>query len=140
MTTYPIPASQSTALLKLSERECIRLLRSCALGRLAAAVEGPPRVLPIKYVLDGESVVFRTDDAMTLDAAIQGAVATLEVDNADPAFHAGWSVTITGELKVVTETDDLLRVRPLPLRAWGGSGGTWVRLRVLGISGGCVSP
>ncbi len=51
------------------------LLRPGGLGRIAvAAPSGPPEVMPVNYVLDGEAVVFRSDLGTKLTLLRGGAV------------------------------------------------------------------
>jgi uncharacterized protein len=45
---------------ELALHECLRLLRTVAVARLAIAGDDPPEVVPIDYVVDHGTVVFRT--------------------------------------------------------------------------------
>jgi nitroimidazol reductase NimA-like FMN-containing flavoprotein (pyridoxamine 5'-phosphate oxidase superfamily) len=124
-----------SALRDLAERECIELLASRVLGRVAVVVEGAARVYPVNYLLDGHDVVFRTDEGTKLDAAHRRALATFEVDDSDPMYHTGWSVMATGWLETVSEPQELHRMQGLPIRAWGRDGRHWVRMPITSISG-----
>ena len=44
----------------LEESRCWDLLASQEVGRLATAVQGFPEIFPVNFVVDGESIVFRT--------------------------------------------------------------------------------
>jgi uncharacterized protein len=123
------------ALQELAERDCVELLASQVLGRVAVIVEGRANVFPVNYVLDNGYIVFRTDEGTKLDAARAGAEVTFEVDKSDPLYHTGWSVMATGRLEPVTGPHDLRRVRGLPVRAWGSNGQHWVRMPITSISG-----
>ncbi len=123
----------------LAERDCIELLARQVLGRVAVVVEGRARVFPVNYVLDGGHIVFRTDEGTKLDAARAGAVVTFEIDQSDPLYHTGWSVMATGPLETVTDSQELGRVRGLPVRAWGREGQHWVRMPITSISGRRIS-
>src|SRR2546423_14589095 len=70
--------------------ECVRLLASQQVGRLAVAYEGHPDVFPVNYVLDGECIVFRTAEGSKLRGAERERLA-FEVDQLDPVSHSGWS-------------------------------------------------
>ena len=50
----------SGRLVELSRDECLELLGAVSVGRIAYATDDGPRVLPVNYVLEGDSVVFRT--------------------------------------------------------------------------------
>jgi nitroimidazol reductase NimA-like FMN-containing flavoprotein (pyridoxamine 5'-phosphate oxidase superfamily) len=119
----------------LAERECVELLATQVVGRIAVVVDGRASVFPVNYVLDRGHIVFRTDEGTKLDAARAGATVTFEVDQSDPIYHTGWSVMAIGPLEAVTDPDDLGRVRGLPVRAWGRRGHYWVRMPIASISG-----
>ena len=122
-------------LKELAERECVELLASQVIGRVAVVVEDRANVFPVNYVLDNGYIVFRTDEGTKLDAARAGAVVTFEVDKSDPLYHTGWSVMVTGRLDAVTDPHELRRVRALPVRAWGRNGQQWPRMPITSISG-----
>jgi Pyridoxamine 5'-phosphate oxidase len=50
-----------TGLEVLDRDECLRLLASQPVGRVAVVVDGSPMIFPVNYALDGESIVFRSD-------------------------------------------------------------------------------
>jgi nitroimidazol reductase NimA-like FMN-containing flavoprotein (pyridoxamine 5'-phosphate oxidase superfamily) len=120
---------------ELAERECVELLATQVVGRVAVVVDGRASVFPVNYVLDRRHIVFRTDEGIKLAAARAGSMVTFEVDRSDPMYHTGWSVMATGQLEEVTDPEDLGRVRGLPVRAWGRSGQHWVRMPIASISG-----
>ena len=120
---------------QLAERECLHLLATQVVGRVAIVVDGRASVFPVNYVLDRGRIVFRTDEGTKLDAALAGATVTFEVDQSDPMYHTGWSVMATGPLEAVTDPEELGRVRGLPVRAWGRIGNYWVRMPIASISG-----
>jgi uncharacterized protein len=124
---------------ELAERECLELLASRVVGRVALVVAGEARVFPVNYLLDGGGIVFRTDEGTKLDAARTGAVGTFEVDDSDPLYHTGWSVMATGPLEAVTDPHELHRMQGLPVRAWGRTGQHWVRMPITSITGRRIS-
>lgn len=123
------------ALQEIGQGECMELLATQVVGRVAVVVAGRASVFPVNYVLDRGHIVFRTDEGTKLDAARTGATVTFEVDRSDPLYHTGWSVMASGPLEAVTDPEDLGRVRGLPVRAWGGLGDHWVRMPIASISG-----
>ncbi len=50
----------SAAVERLAPDECWDLLAQTNVGRLAVLVDGHPDIFPVNYVLDGDSIVFRT--------------------------------------------------------------------------------
>ena len=89
-------------LIVLAREECLELLGSSTLGRVAVTVGALPTILPVNFRLVDEQVVFRTGVGSKLDAATRGEVVAFEVDGIDPVEHTGWSVVVTG---VVEECD-----------------------------------
>ena len=109
---------------------CLRLLAGEEVGRLAVVTGGSPAIFPINYVLDGETIVFRTDEGTKLRAEGR-APACFEIDEIDREHHTGWSVTAFGRLEEITKYDapTMERVRRLPIDPWaGGDKAHWMRL------------
>src|SRR5438270_13114062 len=79
----------------LDREECLRLLASHQVGRLAVAYDGHPDVFPVNYVLDGEHVVFRTAEGSKLRGAEREPLA-FEVDDIDLTSQTAWSVVVHG--------------------------------------------
>ena len=70
-----------TGLDVLSKEECLRLLASEEVGRVVTTAKGRIHIVPVNYVLDGETIVFRTDPGTKLDAA--DGPAAFEIDGFD---------------------------------------------------------
>lgn len=112
----------------LSVDDCLRLLGSRYVGRIAFVANGRPHVLPINYRLHEGAVVFRTDYGTLLDAVHLADVA-FEVDAIDADYHTGWSVVVHGKAEEVWRPEELETVRRLPLRPWApGARGHYVRI------------
>ena len=71
-----------TGLELIDREECLRLLAGEEVGRLAVIVGGEPAIFPVNFVLDGETIVFRTDDG-TKGAGRSSARGCFEVDGID---------------------------------------------------------
>jgi hypothetical protein len=103
----------------LDEDECLRLLGTVPIGRVAISSGALPAVFPVNFELFGRSIVFRTGQGTKLDAAVRSAVIAFEADQFDALYHTGWSVLAVGPARDVTENLDLIagdaRVRP-----WAG--------------------
>jgi|SRR5262245_40460001 len=126
---------------QLSADECLRLLTQHHLGRIAVIDDDGPMILPVTYVVDGESVLFRTDQAGTLQAAAYGAdQVAFEVDAIDECNRTGWSVLVRGTAEQVTESADVDRLRRLPLYPWvPGAETSYARIEPTLVSGRRVS-
>ncbi|MEZ5248043.1 MAG: pyridoxamine 5'-phosphate oxidase family protein [Ilumatobacteraceae bacterium] len=57
-------------MLVLGTDECWQLFRSAEVGRLAVSISNHPDIFPLNYVVDGESIVFRTAPGTKLAAAV----------------------------------------------------------------------
>ena len=106
----------------LSRDECMSLLDAATVGRVGVSVGAIPAVLPVNYVMDGETIVFRTVPGTKLDAALTNAVVAFETDGIDAEKESGWSVLVRGIAREITDRDALARVRRLPLRSWAFNG------------------
>ncbi|HVV36151.1 MAG TPA: pyridoxamine 5'-phosphate oxidase family protein [Acidimicrobiales bacterium] len=127
----------SATLVELDDQECMRLLRSRAVGRLAFAHEGWPVVLPVNFVFDEPTIVIRTADGAKLEHAPMTAVA-FEVDDFDPSGAWGWSVLAQGPaFDITTSSDQRSRhLRQLAVAQWpAGQRDHWLTITALTLSG-----
>src|SRR5690606_8178231 len=102
----------------LDRDECLRLIGAAGVGRVAVVDGGHPMIFPINYVLDEDEVLFRTAEGTKFDAAARGQVVAFEIDEADPIYHAGWSVVVTGRAHEVTDPERRARLDVGRLRPW----------------------
>jgi uncharacterized protein len=115
---------------------CLQLLESHHFGRIAINDDGGPIVLPVNFVLDQGSVLFRTDEGTKLEAALRLRRATFQVDHVDEAHRLGWSVMVRGKITEVSDPGELARVREIPLDPFaGGTRPRYVRILSASISG-----
>lgn len=109
------------AITSLSTEECMALLNTVSVGRIALTRDALPVILPVNFVVDGHSILVRTGDGAVLRAArAGGTVVAFEVDNLDDLTLSGWSVLVTGTLREVTAVSAVLRAEQLPLAPWAG--------------------
>ena len=80
----------------LDREECLHLLATSAVGRVAVTIGALPVILPVNFRMLDNRVVFRTAVGTKLDAATCDAVVAFEVDHIDPTAQTGWSVMVTG--------------------------------------------
>jgi len=98
--------------------ECYDLLLSQPVGRLGLIEGAEPLVLPVNYLVDGRSLVFRTGQGSKLSAALMQHPVCLEIDGWDDFDHTGWSVLVKGFADVVDEATEVARLDLLPTRPW----------------------
>lgn len=95
------PVSQPS-LIDLTIDECLELLRTSEVGRIAVSGDGRfPAVFPVNYLTvetdEGKVLIaFRTRKGNVIDTA-PSAVA-FQVDGIDTARHEGWSILVRGWL------------------------------------------
>lgn len=121
----------------LSLGECLALLASERIGRLAVDLDGQPDIFPVNYLLDGDRVVIRTDEGMKLRHASLDRVA-FEVDRVDPKTGEAWSVVVKGTSREITTAIDAAseRERELSLEPLGAEHGRhWLRIVPRSVTG-----
>ena len=125
---------------ELTKGECFELLAGEHLGRMALVDDLGPIVLPVNFVLDRHTVVFRTGEGTKLDAASRGPRVAFEVDGTDTLTRSGWSVVVRGEAIEVTDPAELARLRELPLHPWApGAKHRYVRVLPAVLTGRRIS-
>jgi nitroimidazol reductase NimA-like FMN-containing flavoprotein (pyridoxamine 5'-phosphate oxidase superfamily) len=107
-----------TTLEHLSRDECLRLVGQVPLGRIVYTRQALPAVELVNFTLDDGDIVIRTDSSGKLAAATRGAVVAFEADSVDTAAHTGWSVTVVGYSRAVTDGEDVRRLERTGLDPW----------------------
>lgn len=101
----------------LTTSECWARLRETRMGRVAVTVGALPVILPVFFVVDGTSILFRTAARTKLAGAASDAVVAFECDGYDPVTSAGWSVVVQGLARPVVDPAQRERLmEALPLR------------------------
>jgi uncharacterized protein len=114
---------------ELTKEECFSLLAGQHLGRVVLVDDRGPLALPVNFVLDQHTVLFRTDEGTKRDGAVRGGRVAFEIDGVDEATRTGWSVLVRGEATEVTDPAELARARGLPLYPWAlGAKGHYLRI------------
>jgi nitroimidazol reductase NimA-like FMN-containing flavoprotein (pyridoxamine 5'-phosphate oxidase superfamily) len=84
----------------IRREDCLALLESQEVGRLAVVDGGQPFVFPVNYAMAGEAPVFRSADGTKMRAG-EGRPVCFEVDELDAGRQTGWSVMVIGWLEEV---------------------------------------
>jgi nitroimidazol reductase NimA-like FMN-containing flavoprotein (pyridoxamine 5'-phosphate oxidase superfamily) len=103
---------------QLSRDECMRLMGSVPVGRIVYTRQALPAVELVNFALIDGDIVIRTHAEGKLAAATRGAVVAFEVDSVDFERHAGWSVTVVGQARAVTDHAEIRRLELAPLNPW----------------------
>jgi hypothetical protein len=107
--------SRDEPVQRLDADECWELLEGEEFGRLAYRLVDEVHIVPINYIVDGRSILFRTASGNKLLAAALHSDVALEIDWHDD--QSAWSVVVTGQLRRLPE-DQEDRVDDLPLHPW----------------------
>ncbi|MDO8382184.1 MAG: pyridoxamine 5'-phosphate oxidase family protein [Microbacterium sp.] len=104
------------AVSRLGAQECWDRLRTQQLGRLVTHVGHVLDIFPVNYVVDDETIVFRTAEGSKLFELTVNDEVLFEVDD-----HSGtdaWSVVVRGHAHRLTVSDEVHAADELPLRPW----------------------
>lgn len=124
-------------IVDLDLAECLELLASDTVGRVAFVTPAGPRIVPVNYVVAGDSVEFRTAAYSELATYAPGTEVAFEVDHLDRERRRGWSVVAHGPLARVDDPDELrFRTPEQDTRPWAGGHRTlWLRLAWREVTG-----
>jgi uncharacterized protein len=93
-------------------------------------------ILPVNFVLDGETIVFSTGEGDKLAAVREGRMLTFEVDAIEPALQMGWSVVVIGAAEVITSPAHIHHIEQLHLAPWAPlRNRVFIRLHAVEITG-----
>ncbi len=116
--------------------ECWKLLSGTPVGRVGVLVDSAPEIYPVNFVVDEETIVFRTDPGNKLRELERSPSICFEVDELDLADRTGWSVLVKGRAEELADAEGLRRAAGLPLHFWAlGEKAHWIRIRPVEVSG-----
>jgi nitroimidazol reductase NimA-like FMN-containing flavoprotein (pyridoxamine 5'-phosphate oxidase superfamily) len=81
---------------ELAESECLDLLGTKRVGRVAHNDPDGPVVVPVNYVLQDGMVLFRISPYSRLADRLRDGSASFQVDHVDEDARTGWSVLVRG--------------------------------------------
>jgi uncharacterized protein len=90
----------------LSVEECLKLLGTMHLGRLAVTRPSGPIIIPVNYVWSAGRVIFRTSPRNAWATALRHGAAAFEVEDINEITHSGWTVLVQGDSRYLQVTDD----------------------------------
>ncbi|ARZ66725.1 hypothetical protein SMD11_1061 [Streptomyces albireticuli] len=130
------PAGTSPLLAQLSEDDCWQKLGTHGIGRIGLTAGPAPVVLPVNFLVDGRTIVYRTETGGAAAAADADQLA-FEADHIDEHLSRGWSVLITGTAEHIIDpgTVEALATRPGAEPWAGGKRDLWIRIRPGQVTG-----
>ena len=108
--------SNSDAIAYLTDELCWEHLAVQQLGRLVTHAGGVLDIFPVNYVVDGESVVFRTAEGSKLTELTVNDEVLFEVD--DYSDTDAWSVVVRGTAHRLETEAEVREADTLPLNPW----------------------
>lgn len=114
------------------------LLRTSNRGRVAVNGNECPSVFPVRYSVDGNTIVFQANSALLDEIDLAGSV-TFQADGFDYERNCAWSVTACGSADGLRELGRL--EIPVGFSAgepdpWsGGNASRWLRIAPLRVDG-----
>lgn len=112
-------AANPNGFANIDEGVCFGHLESSHIGHLGLTAGALPVVIPVRYRLEGRSLVFATEGGAKLRLARRNAVACLEIAGTDPSTGIDWTVLATGRLREITDPSSISSSDAISLRAWG---------------------
>ncbi|MBK0422778.1 pyridoxamine 5'-phosphate oxidase family protein [Leucobacter sp. CSA2] len=124
----------SDPVTKLTDEQCWERLGTEQVGRLVTHVVDVVDVVPINFVLDGRTLVFRTAGGSKLAGLTINSDVLFEVDRFDD--EGGWSVVVRGEARALELEAEVAQAEALPLKPFVPTlKPTFVRITPTAISG-----
>ncbi|MEP6665722.1 MAG: pyridoxamine 5'-phosphate oxidase family protein [Nocardioidaceae bacterium] len=128
-------------LQELTQAECFELIGAKSVGRIAFSGDHGPVVLPVNYVLDSGTVLFRTSPYTTIATALRDTPAAFEVDDVDDFLQSGWSVLVQGHAAYVDDDAELPSERFNRPEPWvDGARTLYIRVTPQTITGRRIHP
>ncbi len=125
----------------LTPATCWSLLHEAQVGRIGVLVDSAPEIYPVNHVVDGETIVFRTERGNKLRGLDRSPSVCFQIDGVDVEERSGWSVLVKGRAIELTTAEDLEGVRGLPLCYWAtGDKPHWIRIVPTEVTGRRVHP
>ena len=129
------PPGPHPTLMTLTPDECWDLLSDHGIGRVALSSGAGPAILPVNYLVDAHSVVYRTSRTGAAAAAEGGEVA-FEADRVDEGDSEGWSVLVVGTAERIDAGTAARLVSQPGAKPWAaGVRDLWIRIVPARVTG-----
>ena len=116
---------------------CLSLLAAVSVGRVGFTAGGEVLVLPVNFVLDGQSVVFRTASGSSWPAPRTGLPSPSRLITTTTSPNLGGASLISGRAEVVDDDAEIGRLSQLGLHPWVSAVDRpfWIRIRPTSVTG-----
>lgn len=115
-------SSSPASMRELSDQECLVLLGTTTVGRIAYVDDICQRIVPVNFVVVDGTIYFRTAHDGLLAGLFSGHPdVAFEVDHHDDKYRQGWNVTMQGAARGVEDRATInLVLGDSRLRPWAG--------------------
>ncbi|WP_158580005.1 pyridoxamine 5'-phosphate oxidase family protein [Geodermatophilus marinus] len=114
-----MPTTDPDRLVELLDHgECRDLLAGVRIGRLGFTCDALPAIQPVTFRLHGDRVVIPARAGSRMVPGTRGAVVAFQADAFDAETRTGWTVTVVGPARSVTDPVDVAALDGLP---WPGA-------------------
>ena len=141
MDTVEHLARDRNGLEILERADCLLLLTTVPVGRVAVTVDALPVILPVNFsVSSAGEIVFATKYGQKMRGALDNAVIAFEADAFDPVTKAGWSVLVQDRAQILT-LENAAQYQHLEFERWAGGDATcYVVIGTALMSGRRITP
>ena len=92
----------------LDDAACRRLLDTTGTGRLGFTDGALPAILPVPFALRDNHVLIPERRGSALVCAVRGSVVAFEAGSYDAATRTGWSVTVVGPTRLLSDSQEVV--------------------------------
>lgn len=101
---------------ELTDQDCWDLLASVSLGRLVTTVAGWTEIFPVNFVVQDQTLLFRTAEGTKLLTSVLNEHVVFEADDHNVA--EGWSVVLRGTAHLLSSSEEIHRAERAGLYPW----------------------
>jgi nitroimidazol reductase NimA-like FMN-containing flavoprotein (pyridoxamine 5'-phosphate oxidase superfamily) len=124
---------------ELTAGECMDLLASVPVGRIAYDDVDGPIVIPVNHVVAAGTIVVRTSPASSLARCARGGRASFQADDLAERGAASWSVLVRGTVRPM-ESDEVRELSELPEPQAEGGRPLYLRITPRSVTGRRLLP
>ena len=101
--------------------ECLRLLKSVPVGRVAFSRNAMPAMEPVRFAVDSGHIFIAVSLVSALCPVLQHCVVAFQADSLGDASQSGWTVTVVGHAGEVHDPALTARLRGMGLSSWAAT-------------------
>ena len=116
MRCMDVTTTSDAPVTELAETESWELLGGVSLGRLVTTVNGWTEIFPVNFVVQKNTLLFRTAEGTKLLTAALNEYVLFEADDHNVA--EGWSVVMRGKARLLATSTEIAEARRAGLYPW----------------------